>query len=179
MPNDLSVSAVTQVNLGNDAVVPSKPMPTAAPVEQAAPTPFPSLNPSLQLDSALGIVVLEFRNSSGTITSSIPSQQQLAAYRQWQEVHVGPDPQLGASGGSGVSSPVTAATSAASVTPQPAPTLAPSETLGLIQTLAPALAPALAPIHAMAETQSPATAPPATASQTLAATDIRGGGSLG
>jgi hypothetical protein len=173
MPNDLSVNAVTQVNLGNDAVVPSKPMPTAAPVEQAAPTPFPSLNPSLQLDSALGIVVLEFRNSSGTITSSIPSQQQLAAYRQWQEVHVGPAPQLGASGASGVSPPVAAATSVASVTPQPAPTLAPSQTLELIQTQAPALA----STHAMAETQTPAPAPPATASQTLPATDTRGNGS--
>jgi hypothetical protein len=35
----------------------------------------------LHLDAALGLVVIEFLGKSGAITSSIPTQQQLQAYR--------------------------------------------------------------------------------------------------
>lgn len=38
-------------------------------------------NPRIWLDSALGLVVLEFRNLRGEVSSSIPSPRQLAAYR--------------------------------------------------------------------------------------------------
>jgi hypothetical protein len=96
MPNDLSVRAATPGNPGNGAVVPGKPAATAVPIDHVTPTQFASLNPSQQLDAALGIVVLEFRNDTGTITSSIPSQQQLAAYRQWQDVRATSAPQPGA-----------------------------------------------------------------------------------
>jgi hypothetical protein len=38
-------------------------------------------NPTLRLDPALGLVVIEFVSKSGAITSSIPSQRQLTAYQ--------------------------------------------------------------------------------------------------
>jgi hypothetical protein len=41
----------------------------------------PLLNPSLHLDPSLNIVVLEFFDSKGNVTQSIPSQRQLDAYK--------------------------------------------------------------------------------------------------
>ena len=38
-------------------------------------------NPTLRLDSSLGMVVLEFHDDAGEVTRSIPSQRQLDAYR--------------------------------------------------------------------------------------------------
>ena len=38
-------------------------------------------NPTLRLDPSLGIVVIEFLNNAGQVANSIPTQQQLAAYR--------------------------------------------------------------------------------------------------
>jgi hypothetical protein len=95
MPNDLSIQAVPLVNIGNGGVASVKPTATAASVEQTAPVPSPSPNPTLELNAALGLVVIEFRNDAGAITSSIPTQQQLEAYRLWQESGIGPAPSLG------------------------------------------------------------------------------------
>ena len=47
-------------------------------------------NPQLRLDAALGLVVIEFRDESGTVTTSIPSQRQLDAYRMWEQQHNAP-----------------------------------------------------------------------------------------
>lgn len=132
MPNDLSIQAATPVNLGNDAVGPGKPAATVVPTDHAAPPPFPSLNPSLQLDAALGIVVLEFRNDAGTVTSSIPSEQQLAAYRQWQDVRTVAAPEPGAAATD------IAPAAASSAPPKPAVTPAPA----LVAPHAPTPAPA-------------------------------------
>lgn len=54
-----------------------------APEATAAPTanPRPLPNPSLRLDAGLGMVVLEFRDDRGEVSSSIPSQRILDAYR--------------------------------------------------------------------------------------------------
>jgi hypothetical protein len=61
-------------------------MPNEPTIPAVAPSPVPSFtNPSLRLDSALGTVVIEFRNDSGTVTRSIPSQQQLDAYKRTGE----------------------------------------------------------------------------------------------
>lgn len=49
-------------------------------------------NPSLQLDPALGLVVIEFLNDSGAVTDSIPSERQLEAYQRWATTHFGPVP---------------------------------------------------------------------------------------
>ncbi len=47
-----------------------------------ASTASPSLpNPRLTVDPSLNRVVLEFFDSSGTLTNTIPSQKQLEAYR--------------------------------------------------------------------------------------------------
>jgi hypothetical protein len=49
-------------------------------------------NPSLHLDESLGLVVLEFHNDAGTVTRSIPSTDQLDAYRRWLDERDGPNP---------------------------------------------------------------------------------------
>jgi len=49
-------------------------------------------NPSLQLDPALGLVVIEFRNDAGAVTTSIPSERQIQAYQRWAATHIGPAP---------------------------------------------------------------------------------------
>jgi hypothetical protein len=46
----------------------------------------------LRLDAALGLVVIEFRNDSGAVTTSIPSERQIAAYQRWDVTHFGPTP---------------------------------------------------------------------------------------
>ena len=50
----------------------------AAPASPAAPM-LP--NPRLRIDAALNIVVLEFRDDAGEISRSIPSAQEIKAYR--------------------------------------------------------------------------------------------------
>jgi hypothetical protein len=57
----------------------------AAPVTDGAITVSngpPLANPSLHLDLALNLVVLQFFNAQGLVTQSIPSQKQLEAYQQ-------------------------------------------------------------------------------------------------
>lgn len=47
----------------------------------SAPAAPPVASPRLRLDPALGVVVMEFRSSPGMPARSIPSEQELAAYR--------------------------------------------------------------------------------------------------
>ena len=61
---------------------------TTAPNKGGGATPEPPAkpaqtytNPGLRLDPALGLVVIEFHDASGKLTSSIPSQRQIDAYR--------------------------------------------------------------------------------------------------
>jgi hypothetical protein len=49
-------------------------------------------NPSLRLDPALGIVVMEFRDSTGGIAATLPTERELAAYRAAASR---PDPAVG------------------------------------------------------------------------------------
>ena len=76
MPNDLSIPA-----LGPVVPPASRLFPPATPARPhpAAERVLP--NPSLRLEPALGLVVIEFRNDTGAIETSYPSQRQLAAYR--------------------------------------------------------------------------------------------------
>jgi hypothetical protein len=92
MPNDLSIQPAASVSTGNFSVAQVRPTATAAPAGQTAPTSASSPNPTLALNAALGLVVIEFRNTAGAVVSSIPSQQQLAAYRLWQEAGIGGPP---------------------------------------------------------------------------------------
>lgn len=94
MPDDLTVSSVATVQLGNEAMPDPRVVAATAPSAQVGHSPptVPMTNPSLQLDAALGLVVVEFRNSNGVITTSIPTQRQLEAYRRWDDTRFGPPP---------------------------------------------------------------------------------------
>ena len=65
-----------------------EPRPVRAPrtttAEPRAAEPRPYVNPTLRLDADAGLVVMEFRDDNGTVTT-IPNERQLAAYRAHQE----------------------------------------------------------------------------------------------
>ena len=93
MPNDLAIQSLTAVRTGAEIVGEAKAAASQPPPQpEPAATSSPIANPSLRLDPALGIVVLEFRNGAGTVTTSIPSQRQLQAYQKWDATHFGPTP---------------------------------------------------------------------------------------
>jgi hypothetical protein len=81
MSSDLSIGAVT----------PNPAIRTAEAAQAAAAPPAPPAsantstpgtpNPTLRLDAALGLVVIEFLSKSGAITTSIPTQRELTAYQ--------------------------------------------------------------------------------------------------
>ena len=94
MSNDLTVPSVTPSAVTESAGQ-TKGSANMPPAEPKVVVTVPSLvqpNPSLQLDPALGLVVIEFRNDSGAITNSIPSERQLRAYERWATTHFGPAP---------------------------------------------------------------------------------------
>ena len=92
MPNDLTIQSVNAVSAPADASAASKasgfPAPQGA---QPAAAPQPFNNPTLHLDPSLGLVVIEFRNDKGAVTSTIPSQRQIEAYRMHQQTLPGED----------------------------------------------------------------------------------------
>ena len=93
MPSDLSVKAVGPV-LGSSEN-PAQPKPeTFTPPATAPPTAPPVIiaNPTLRFDTATGLVVIEFRDQSGNVTTSIPTLRQLEAYRQWGQSSPGQSP---------------------------------------------------------------------------------------
>lgn len=99
MSSDLNIVAAPSLAAGNEAVAAARP-PVAAAVPAVQVTGVPSTanptpNPTLELDAALGLVVIQFHSDSGAVTSSIPSQQQIDAYRLWQETRIGPAPNIG------------------------------------------------------------------------------------
>jgi len=79
MPNDLTIPAVQATTSSPDPPK-SRSAPAAKAEPQAAP-PRPYVNPTLRLDAALGLVVMEFRDDAGTLTATIPSERQIEAYR--------------------------------------------------------------------------------------------------
>jgi hypothetical protein len=92
MANDLAVETFSAVRTitdlaGGAKAVANPPLPQP---EHTSSSPYP--NPSLRLDPALGIVVLEFRSDTGVVTTSIPSERQLQAYQRWDATHLGPVP---------------------------------------------------------------------------------------
>ncbi len=86
MPNELTIPAVQSAAASGQAPARAKVSATATPAHVQ-----PFNNPSLRLDPALGLVVIEFRNESGAVTRSIPSQQQMDAYKQHEQTPPGPD----------------------------------------------------------------------------------------
>ena len=94
MTHDLSVQPLAVARTGSDSGT-DPPMATARespPQVGPAPAPSPITNPSFRLDPALGLVVIEFRNDAGAVTTSIPSERQLQAYQRWQTTQFGPAP---------------------------------------------------------------------------------------
>jgi hypothetical protein len=56
------------------------PTPSAAPAEP--PTPgVPMVDPHMRIETALNLVVLEFRDADGAVSRSIPSPREIEAYR--------------------------------------------------------------------------------------------------
>ena len=98
MSNNISIQAVSVARTGNDSAADAKMAANTELPPQAEPVPPPSpiINPTLRLDAALGLVVIEFRNNSGAITTSIPSERQIAAYQRWAQTHSTGPPRDGA-----------------------------------------------------------------------------------
>jgi hypothetical protein len=79
MPNDLAISGVRTLLGSTDAAEPTQRSGNATIEPLGGGSALP--NPTLRLDAALGIVIIEFGNAAGEIAESIPTQQQLEAYR--------------------------------------------------------------------------------------------------
>ncbi len=91
MASDISLPTIVAVHAGSSPSIEQR-APGAESAQVAAAAP-PVANPTLRLDAALGLVVIEFRNNSGAVTTSIPSERQLEAYQRWAATRVGPAPQ--------------------------------------------------------------------------------------
>ncbi len=89
MPNDLSIRSFEPAASTGIAAVAAPGVAGAAATPAAAPNIGGRLGPSpvSHLDPSLGLVVLEFLDMHGTVTSSIPTQKQLDAFRLTQETH--------------------------------------------------------------------------------------------
>src|SRR4051812_27179531 len=86
MPNELTVRAITAMPVSADRPAEPKAEPFPQPAS-AHPTEAHQayINPTLRLDAGLGLVVIEFHDDLGKLTSSIPSQRQIEAYRQHEQ----------------------------------------------------------------------------------------------
>jgi hypothetical protein len=93
MSNDLIVTPVAAAVAATESAGQTKVAASTAAMEpQTSVTSAVGPNPSLELDPALGLVVIEFRNDAGAVTTSIPTEQQLLAYQRWAATHFGPAP---------------------------------------------------------------------------------------
>jgi len=81
MPNDLALRPLAPTDPPRGPSRPHDPVGTGMPEAMSAPAPPVFPNPSLRIDGTLGLVVMEWRDVSGEITSTIPSPRVLAAYR--------------------------------------------------------------------------------------------------
>ena len=91
MSESLSIQAVgsTQTVAAANAAS-SRTATTATTAASTSATALPDLpNPSMHIDPQLGVVVLQFRSSSGLVTNTLPTQSQLDAYRAFGVPHAG------------------------------------------------------------------------------------------
>jgi hypothetical protein len=91
MPSDVSVKAVGPV-LGTSENPAGPNLEKFTPPALTPPSAPPVLviSPSLRFDPASGLVVIEFHDQAGDVTTSIPTLQQLEAYRIWGRPSEGP-----------------------------------------------------------------------------------------
>ena len=92
MSNDLIVSSVAAARAAPDAAGQKAVTDGQAVQPKPLVTGSPQPNPSLLLNPTLGLVVIEFRDNAGAVTTSIPSERQIQAYQRWQTTHFGPAP---------------------------------------------------------------------------------------
>jgi hypothetical protein len=91
MSSDLSVPRIAATAAAGEVARPHGGAPAEKPhadkpgAHPAASKALP--NPTLRLDPGLAIVVIEFRDEAGAVRSSIPTEQQLDAYRAWDRTH--------------------------------------------------------------------------------------------
>lgn len=82
MTNDLTVSRAAPIT--PTTAERNRAPPAAA---QLATAGMP--NPTLRFEPNLDVVVVEFRDSAGAVTGSVPTQKQLDAYRTWDRSNGG------------------------------------------------------------------------------------------
>jgi hypothetical protein len=93
MPNELIVGAVQPpTGSAEKATDPKSAAFTAPQASGSTESPQLFVNPTLKFDSTLGLLVIEFRDQSGNVSTSIPSQRQLDAYRLHQQPLPGQKP---------------------------------------------------------------------------------------
>jgi hypothetical protein len=88
MSSDLPITAMSDVGAADASGLARAPASAVAPVvtaNAATATANATPNPTLELNAALGLVMIQFHNEAGAVTSSIPTQQQIDVYRLWQE----------------------------------------------------------------------------------------------
>ncbi len=94
MPGDFAISQTSpQPALQETAAALGPVQPAAASSDAAqvsATSKRPLINPSLHLDVALNLVVLQFLDDKGDVTDSIPTAKQLKAYQSHQSDGTGP-----------------------------------------------------------------------------------------
>jgi hypothetical protein len=91
MSNMMSIQPGLPLHGSGDSTSPAR-TPAPSPAAPAAkPVPL-FVNPSFQFDSTVGLVVVAFHDTTGRVTNSIPSQQQLDAYRSHRETPPGEGP---------------------------------------------------------------------------------------
>jgi hypothetical protein len=90
MSNMLSIQPGLPLSGSGDSTAPTRNA-AATSVPAAKPVPL-FVNPSFQYDSTVGLVVIDFHNTTGRVTNSIPSQHQLDAYRSHRESPPGQGP---------------------------------------------------------------------------------------
>ena len=83
MPSDVSVKAVGSVPGASENPAGTQSEKFAPPAQAPPASPALVANPSLRFDAASGLVVIEFHDQAGDVTTSIPTVRQLEAYRIW------------------------------------------------------------------------------------------------
>lgn len=78
----ISPAASVQPAISDRGAGPATQAPSPAPASLPGASGPPPVNPGLHLDPALNIVVLQFFDSKGDVTQTIPSQKQIQAYQQ-------------------------------------------------------------------------------------------------
>jgi len=131
----MTIPAIQAIATNADPPPPRSPASKRSEAPPAAPSPY--VNPTLRLDAELGLVVMEFRDDSGSLTATIPSERQIEAYRAHQEPSPGRTTADDAQPAEPAAPPAQAAVPVSSPGPTAASTQAPIQPLTQPSTQAP------------------------------------------